>query len=88
MVKGTPKENWRSEKPTEAQIKAIKNIGNGWDIPINQVKTKGQAYDEIQRLQKKIESKKSHSSYNDVWYDAWDAQDDADFRSAFDWGSQ
>ncbi len=51
---------WRNEPPTEKQLLAIMNIARGFNLSFKDVKTKGEAHDEIQRLNKEIESKKAH----------------------------
>ena len=57
--------SWRDDKPTQAQLTAIKNILHGFNLSRKgKIKTKGQAHDEIQRLIKAAEDKKKASSYN------------------------
>lgn len=58
---------WRKDKPTPAQITAIKNMGKGWNIDYKaNPKTKGEACDEIQRLSKVIEKKQRTTSFSGV----------------------
>lgn len=47
--------DWREDLPTDIQISAIRNMGNGFNIYYDdEVKTKGEASDEIERLELEI----------------------------------
>lgn len=78
--------SWRDDKPTEAQLKAIVNKATGFNISFNcNITTKGQAFDEIQRLNSVIAAlpKRSFNGFNGNMYQEIDL-----YPSIGDWGSQ
>lgn len=66
--------DWRNDKPTDAQLLAIKNKAQGFNITAKNVKTKGEAFDEIQRLDKIIDNivtSSNHDGYGMSAADEW-----------------
>ena len=55
-------EHWRHERPTAAQVRAIKNISSKWNIMYHPYSTKGEACDEIERLRSVIAGKLKNKS--------------------------
>jgi hypothetical protein len=58
--------HWRNDPPTKNQLIAIRNKGKGFKINTNRVSTKGEAFDEIVRLNSIIEELRSKPIYTDA----------------------
>lgn len=54
MIQGSNRDEWRADPPTDKQLQAIDNMVVGWGIIDNEFrrepKTKGEAYDMLQKL--------------------------------------
>jgi hypothetical protein len=57
---------WRDLPPTEKQLRAIRNIEDGYDFEPGPVpKTRGEASDRFQELQAEIAAKEIRDEYGD-----------------------